>query len=177
VDDDWPHADGLHENDIQKDVPQGIYVFHDTPPKFDHRSGFSKLADPAKGFDQSVRLLNRFVQRIGSSFFLQDNYPPKESRSSRKSDRSVEGVLNDVVGILETDHFRTGFAEMSTSEGCIKSDTPPFLGYFGQQTHSLVLTRERHTECACYYDGTLKTKPTLKSIFWAEPERSKRQRT
>ena len=61
-----PHADGLHEDDVQQQVDHRPIVFHHAAAELDDRGLATELADPLEGFDQDVGFLNGFFQRDGS---------------------------------------------------------------------------------------------------------------
>ena len=57
--DDGPHADRLHEDDVDEQVPQGRFVFQHAAAQLDDRNLIAELANPAQGFDQHVGFLSR----------------------------------------------------------------------------------------------------------------------
>ena len=56
VDQDRPHADGLHEDDVLQRGPQGVGVFHGAAAELDDRQPVAEGADVAEGLDQRLRL-------------------------------------------------------------------------------------------------------------------------
>ncbi len=58
-----PHADRLHEDNVDQQVFQAIGVLHDAAPQLDHRNFIAQLADPAEGFDQDSGFLNGSFHR------------------------------------------------------------------------------------------------------------------
>ena len=46
VDDHGLHADRLHEDDVQQEVPEVLLVLHDAAAQLDHRHLAAELADP-----------------------------------------------------------------------------------------------------------------------------------
>ena len=66
VDDHRQHADGLHEHQVQQDVPQRVFVFQQAATQLDHRRLAAKFADPAQGFDQHVGFFDGCFQVGGS---------------------------------------------------------------------------------------------------------------
>ena len=61
-----PHADRLHEDDVQQQVDHRPVVLHHAAPQLDHGDLAAKLADPPEGLDQYVGFLNRFFQQYVS---------------------------------------------------------------------------------------------------------------
>ena len=57
VDDHGLHADRLHEDDVQQEVPEVSLVFHDAAAQLDHRHLAAELADPGERLDEHVGLL------------------------------------------------------------------------------------------------------------------------
>ena len=64
VDHHRPHADGLHEDDVQQQMDHRPIVFHDAAAELDDGDFAAELADPREGFDQDVGFLNGFFQRL-----------------------------------------------------------------------------------------------------------------
>ena len=62
VDDDRPHADRFHEDDVEQQVPQGVCVLHHAAAELDDRDLVAELADPAQGLDQHVGFVNGLFQ-------------------------------------------------------------------------------------------------------------------
>ena len=64
VDDDRPHADRFHEDDVEQQVAQGVLVLHHAAAELDDRDLVAEPANPAEGFDQRVGFLNGLFQRV-----------------------------------------------------------------------------------------------------------------
>ena len=55
VDHHRPHADRLHEDDVEQQVPHGPLVLHDAAAELDHRDLAAELANPARGLRSARR--------------------------------------------------------------------------------------------------------------------------
>ena len=61
---DRPHADGLHEDNVQQEVSHRHFVLHDASAKLDHGDLVAELADPRQCLDQDIGLLDGFFQGL-----------------------------------------------------------------------------------------------------------------
>ena len=64
VDHHRPHADRLHEDDVQQQVPQRVASSITLPPSLMTVILSAELANPVQGFDQDVGFLDGFFQRF-----------------------------------------------------------------------------------------------------------------
>ena len=61
VNDDRPHADAFHEDDVDEQMPQGVGIFHHAAAELDDGDLIAEAADPAEGFDQHVGFFDRVL--------------------------------------------------------------------------------------------------------------------
>ena len=66
VDDDRPHADRLHEDDVDQQGPERLGIFHHRAAELDDREPAVELADVAQRLDQDIRLADRFLMHFDS---------------------------------------------------------------------------------------------------------------
>ena len=77
VDDHRPHADGLHEDDVDQQGAERLGVFHHRAAELDDGEPAVELADVAQRLDQDIRLADRFLMHVAALAPLSG--PPAET--------------------------------------------------------------------------------------------------
>ena len=73
-----PHPEGRHEDHIDQQVAEGIGMFHNAPPQFDHCGCVAELANPPERLDERVGLLDRL--RLNAGWFGRACHEKRTSR-------------------------------------------------------------------------------------------------
>jgi hypothetical protein len=75
VDDDRPHANRFHEDDVDQHVAERVIVLHHAAAELDDSDLVAKTPNPAERLDERIGFLDRFLQRC--------DLPGKRTQSSR----------------------------------------------------------------------------------------------